>query len=126
MKSSVKSLKADKAVKLHRLKTAWLSAVGTFMGTQTEPTKIQGDTLFLIVSSPAWAQEIKLQQRLILRNLAKALKDNPPKKIVCWVGQPHTRKEQPSRYTVKALGFLRRMAPIEKIVTLVGRYQRHP
>ena len=94
MKSSVKSLKAEKAVKLHRLKTAWLSAVGPFMGTQTEPTKIQGDTLFLIVSSPAWAQEVKLQQRLILRNLAKTLKDTPPKKITCWVGQPHTRSEK--------------------------------
>lgn len=93
MSSSVKSLKADKAVRLHRLKSAWLKAVGTFMGTQTEPVKIQKDILFLVVSSPAWAQEIKLQQRLILKNLAKALQEKPLHKIVCWVGQPHTRQE---------------------------------
>ena len=88
---TVRSLKAEHAVKLHQLKSAWLESVGPLVGSQTEPVKIKGKTLFLVVSSPLWAQEINLQQRLILQKLRKSL-PNPPSKIVCWVGQPHTAK----------------------------------
>jgi Dna[CI] antecedent, DciA len=63
------------------------------MGTQTEPVKITGRTLFLVVSSPLWAQEVNLQQRLILSNLKKNLKGPAPSKITCWVGEPHLKKE---------------------------------
>lgn len=90
---SVKSLKADKAVKLHRLKSDWLNAVGAFLGSQTEPVSIKGNILYLRVSSSVWAQEINLQQRLILANLKKIM-SKPPKKIVCWIGEVHQKKER--------------------------------
>ena len=89
--SSVKSLKAGQAIKLHQLKEAWLHAVGPFLGTQTEPVKIKGQTLFLIVSSPMWAQEVNLQQRLILQKLKSKL-SKPPRRITCWVGEPHKKR----------------------------------
>jgi hypothetical protein len=91
---TVRSLKAGEAIRLHQLKSAWLTAVGQFMGTQTEPVKVKGDTLFLIVSSPLWAQEVKLQQRLIIKKLQGTL-SKPPKKITCWVGDPHAKKSRP-------------------------------
>lgn len=91
---SVKELKADKAIELHRLKSDWLNSVGPFLGSQTEPISIKGKVLYLRVSSSVWAQEINLQQRLILDNLKKRMK-SPPKKIVCWVGEVHQKKERP-------------------------------
>lgn len=94
MGKSVRSLKAEKAIELHRLKSAWLDAVGPFMGTQTEPVKMKGRTLFLVVSSSMWAQEINLQQRLIIQKLKSTLK-TPPNKIVCWVGDPHAKRQAP-------------------------------
>ena len=96
---SVKELKADKAIELHRLKSDWLNSVGPFLGSQTEPISIKGRVLFLRVSSSVWAQEINLQQRLILDNLKKRMK-TPPKKIVCWVGEVHKKKERPETKSV--------------------------
>lgn len=94
---SIKSLKAGQAVKLHRLKSAWLEAVGPFLGSQTEPVRIKGRVLFLVVSSPLWAQEVKLQQRLILSKLKSSLKDTTPTSITCWVGEPHAKKAGENR-----------------------------
>lgn len=91
---TIKSLKAEHAIQLHKLKLAWLEAVGPFLGTQTEPVKVSGRILYLIVSSPLWAQEINLQQRLILKKLRGTL-GNPPTKIVCWVGEPHSHAQIP-------------------------------
>jgi Dna[CI] antecedent DciA-like protein len=98
---SVRALKADKAVKLHRLKSDWLNAVGPFLGSQTEPVSIKGDILYLRVSSSVWAQEINLQQRLIIANLKKRM-SKPPKKIVCWVGEVH-KKQDPKAPKVEEL-----------------------
>lgn len=92
--SSIKSLKAGKAIELHRLKSDWLNAVGPFLSSQTEPISLKGNILYLRVSSPIWAQEIHLQQRLVIENLAKRMK-HPPKKIVCWVGEVHQKAERP-------------------------------
>lgn len=86
---TIHSMNASRAIELHQLKSAWMDAVGPFVGTQTEPVKVRGDTLFLVVSSPVWAQEIKLQQRLILDKLRKALPKHHLKKLTCWVGEPH-------------------------------------
>ncbi len=98
--STLKSLRAEKAVELHQLKHAWLQAVGPFLGSQTEPVRIKANTLFLVVSSSMWAQEINLQQRTILNKLKPHLKGFPPlKKLVCFVGEPHKREiksEQPA------------------------------
>lgn len=92
----VKSLKAEKAVELHRLKEAWLDAVGELVAGQAEPKKIQNGILYVIVASPHWSQEISLQQHVILKRLRKSLR-KPPRKIVCWVGQPHHRPTQAAR-----------------------------
>ena len=83
---SIRSLKAEKAVKLQRLKSAWVSAVGEAVGSQSEPVKLSDKTLIVKVSSPVWAQEITLQQKLILKNLRGLLPD-APNKLRCWVGQ---------------------------------------
>lgn len=88
MTGVVKSLKAEKAIELHRLREAWLDAVGPLIAGQAEPSRVQGKTLYVVVSSPHWNQEISLQQRLILQRLRASL-NQPLKKIVCWVGQPH-------------------------------------
>lgn len=85
---AVKSLNAQKAVDFHRLREAWLDAVGPLIAGQAEPTRIRGGVLHVTVSSPAWSQEIQMQQRLILSRLRERL-SNPPSKIACWVGQPH-------------------------------------
>lgn len=87
IKTSLDGLKAGRALELHRLKAAWLEAVGPFIAGQTRPAKIRGDTLFLVVASPAWAQEVKLQQRTILERLRRALPDVSVTKLVCWVGE---------------------------------------
>lgn len=89
IKKSLNSLKADRALEIHRLKAAWLESVGPYISTQTQPAKIQGDTLCLVVSSPLWAQELKLQQRTILEKLRRALPELKLSKLVCWVGEPH-------------------------------------
>lgn len=89
LRKSISGLKADRALELHRLKAAWLEAVGPFIGSQTQPVKVKGDTLCLVVSSPVWAQEIKLQQRTILEKLRRSLPDIFLKNLVCWVGEPH-------------------------------------
>ena len=86
---AVKALKAQKAIEFHRLKEAWLDAVGPILAGQAEPTRIRGSVLHVTVSSPAWSQEINLQHRLILARLKQTLKQAPTK-ITCWVGQPHT------------------------------------
>lgn len=88
---TVRSLKAEQAIKLHQLKSAWLEAVGPFLGSQTEPVRVRYDVLYLVVSSPAWAQEVKLQQRLILQKLRSVMR-YPPKKITCWVGEVHVAR----------------------------------
>lgn len=85
---AVEKLKAGKNLEFYRLKEAWLSAVGPIMATQTEPKKVQGRTLYVVVGSPHWSQEISLNQRTILRRLRQRL-GRAPSKIVCWVGQPH-------------------------------------
>ncbi len=85
---AVKSLNAQKAVEFHQLKEAWLGAVGPVIAGQAEPTRIRGGVLHVTVSSPAWSQEIQMQQRLILGRLKEKL-SSPPNKIACWVGQPH-------------------------------------
>lgn len=91
MKGVVKSLKAEKAIELHRLREAWMEAVGPLLAGQAEPSRIQGKTLYVVVSSPHWNQEISMQQKLILQRLRSSL-NRPLKKIVCWVGQPHQRR----------------------------------
>lgn len=85
---AVKGLNAGKAIEFHRLKEAWMLAVGPVLAGQAEPTRIRGNTLHVTVSSPAWSQEIQMQQRLILERLKKHL-HKAPTKIACWVGQPH-------------------------------------
>lgn len=94
---AVKALKADKAVELHQLKLSWWAAVGPIIACQSEPLRLRGSFLYVITSSPAWSQEITLQQRLILSRLNKELKASLHK-IVCRVGQPHTPRPslQPS------------------------------
>lgn len=87
IKTSLNALKADRALELHRLKAAWLEAVGPFIAHQTRPVKIRGDALCLVVGSPAWAQEVKLQQRTILERLRRALPDLRIGKLICWVGE---------------------------------------
>lgn len=85
---AVKALNAQKAIEFHRLKEAWLKAVGPVLAGQAEPTRLKGSVLHVTVSSPAWSQEIQMQQRLILGRL-KATMRTPPSKIACWVGEPH-------------------------------------
>lgn len=85
---AVKALRAQKAIEFYRLKEAWMSAVGPILAGQAEPTRIRGSVLHVTVSSPAWSQEIGMQQRLILARLREHLRE-APSKIVCWVGQPH-------------------------------------
>ncbi len=85
---AIEKLKAGKNLEFYRLKEAWLSAVGPIMATQTEPKKVQGRTLYVVVGSPHWSQEISLNQRTILRRLRERL-GRAPSRIVCWVGQPH-------------------------------------
>lgn len=92
---AIKALKAQKAVDFHRLKEAWLEAVGPILAGQAEPTRIRGGVLHVTVSSPAWSQEINLQHRLILARLKRTLKD-APSRISCWVGQPHAAPAQRS------------------------------
>lgn len=86
---AVKALNAQKAVDFHKLKEAWYQAVGPILAGQAEPTRLRGSTLHVTVSSPAWSQEIQMQQRLILKRLKNQLA-SPPTKIACWVGQPHS------------------------------------
>lgn len=90
---TIRSLKADQAVKLHQLKSIWLQAVGPFLSSQTEPVKVQNRILYLKVSTSVWAQEINLQQRMILDRLRRKM-PNPPRRIVCWVGEVHVAKEK--------------------------------
>lgn len=63
-------------------------AVGPIVASQAEPTKIRGQTLHVTVSSPAWSQEIQMQQRLILERLKSKL-HKAPTRIACWVGKPY-------------------------------------
>jgi hypothetical protein len=85
---AVKGLNAQKAIEFHRLREAWMLAVGPLLAGQAEPTKLRGGVLYVTVSSPAWSQEIQMQQRLILDRL-KSTMGKAPTKIACWVGQPH-------------------------------------
>lgn len=84
---ALKSLKAEHAIRFHKLKLAWWNSVGPIIANQTEPIKIQGTTLYVLASSPAWSQEVSLHQQLIISRLKKALK-HPPQRIICWVGNP--------------------------------------
>ena len=88
MDGAVKSLNAQKAIEFHRLKEAWLKSVGPVLAGQAEPTRLRGNVLYITVSSPAWSQEIQMQQRLILGRL-KDLMRKPPTRLACFVGQPH-------------------------------------
>lgn len=85
---AIRSLNAGKAIEFHRLREAWFQAVGPILAGQAEPTRIRGAVLHVTVSSPAWSQEIQMQQRLILDRLRERL-GKAPTKIACWVGQPH-------------------------------------
>lgn len=96
---AVKSLNAQKAIEFYRLKEAWMLAVGPVLAGQAEPTRMRGKTLHVTVSSPAWSQEIQLQQRLILERLKKHLA-KAPDRIACWVGQPHLAPQPTGRQTV--------------------------
>jgi predicted nucleic acid-binding Zn ribbon protein len=93
---AVKGLNAQKAIEFHRLKEAWLQAVGPILAGQAEPTRLRGSVLHVTVSSPAWSQEIQMQQRLILSRLKGTLRAAPTK-IVCWVGQPHLNVPRPGK-----------------------------
>lgn len=93
---AVKGLNAQKAVEFHQLKEAWYRAVGPVLAGQAEPTRLRGGVLHVTVSSPAWSQEIQMQQRLILQRLKKSMA-RPPSKIACWVGQPHTAPPEKER-----------------------------
>lgn len=97
---AVRSLKADKAIEIHRLKDAWLKAVGPILASQSEPTKIRGAVLYVTVSSPAWSQEIQFQQKLILGRLKTMLRSSPTK-IACWVGEPHVAPVQSKQSSAK-------------------------
>lgn len=88
VKEAVRGLNAGKAIEFHRLREAWFQAVGPVLAGQAEPTRIRGGVLHVTVSSPAWSQEIQMQQRLILSRLEARL-GKAPTKIACWVGQPH-------------------------------------
>ena len=90
---AIKSLRAKKAVEFHRLKQAWMEAVGPLVAGQAEPVRIKGNILYVVVSSPQWSQEISFQQRLILTRLGKSL-GKAPKKIVCFVGKPHSDRRE--------------------------------
>jgi hypothetical protein len=85
---AVKALNAQKAIEFHHLKEAWLQAVGPVLAGQAEPTRLRSGVLHVTVSSPAWSQEIQMQQRLILARLKSILR-KAPTKIACWVGQPY-------------------------------------
>lgn len=93
---AIRNLNAGKAIEFHRLREAWLQAVGPILAGQAEPTRVRGAILYVTVSSPAWSQEIQMQQRLILDRLKERL-GRAPTKIVCWVGQPHAVVGPPSK-----------------------------
>lgn len=90
---AVKALRAQKAIEFYRLKEAWRHAVGPILASQAEPSRLRGNVLHVTVSSPAWSQEIGMQQRLILARLREHLRE-APSKIVCWLGQPHAPAER--------------------------------
>lgn len=100
MGRAIKSLKAKRAVEFHRLKQAWMEAVGPLLAGQAEPVRIKGKILYVVVSSPQWSQEISFQQRLILSRLAQTL-GSAPTKIVCFVGKPHSDRRE-KRGNIKA------------------------
>lgn len=77
-------LKADKGIRRQRIRQAWEEAVGTLIARNSEPIKIQGDTLIVRVTDTAWAQELSLRQGEILRRLGLGKKT--PTRMRCWVG----------------------------------------
>ncbi len=80
-----RGLKAEKGIRRQRVRQAWEEAVGSLIARNSEPLKIKGDTLIVRVTDTAWAQELSLRQREILKRLG--LGDKTPTRLRCWVGQ---------------------------------------
>lgn len=47
-----------RTIKLCKLLSAWKEIAGDRVGQQTEAVKISNGTLYVLASSPAWAQEL--------------------------------------------------------------------
>lgn len=84
-----------------KLLLGWIEAVGPALARQASPAEVQGDTLHLVCSGPAWSQEILLRQREILDRLNRLLGDPPLKRIRCRTGRikptesPNLRSREP-------------------------------
>lgn len=77
----------SEGVRRGRLLLGWAEVVGPALARQAAPVEVQGDTLLLMCSGPAWSQEILLRQREILERLNRLLGDPPLKKIRCRTGR---------------------------------------
>ncbi len=108
-----------------RLLLSWIEAVGPALANQVAPAEIQKDTLHLICSGPAWAQEVLLNQKAILDRLNHMLGDPPLLRIRCRVGRlqplqglPPRSREEPYPWDSVALDESTRQR-IERLVSEV-------
>lgn len=80
-------LHASEGLRRGRLLLAWVEAVGPALARQAAPAEVQGDTLHLVCSGPAWSQEILLRQREILERLNPLIGGPPLQRIRCRTGR---------------------------------------
>jgi len=64
-----------------RLQRHWGDAVGPVWAVHAQPGDLRGETLEVLVESPAWAQELQMEIPAILQGLRDALGEDAPSKI---------------------------------------------
>lgn len=77
----IDQLDAKKEFTFERLASKWTDLVGDIMSTHTVPDRIFGRTLFVIADHPVFANELAMNQSLILKKIESDLNIVVIKKI---------------------------------------------
>lgn len=71
IRNTLKEYKVDEIFKVHPIWVKWEELVGTSIASKTHPDYVQGKTLIVSVVNSVWMQELEMQKRGFLKNIAE-------------------------------------------------------
>src|SRR5688572_20599849 len=84
---AVQGLGLSAGLKRYQVQAAWESVTGAVMASQSVPTSLKGDILFVRTASPHWSQELMMRQSEIVEKLNQLLPGKNIRSLRCRVGR---------------------------------------
>lgn len=71
IQNALDELGASSRIAQHQIQACWPELVGPVLSRHTQPQRVQGRTLWITTAGPAWSQELRMRQEIILDALSQ-------------------------------------------------------